>query len=536
MKKILTTLLLLIAFSSSAQTLVWKGKVDNDFFNEANWQDNSTLLAPTVGTIDPGVAITLPVSITNVTKKIIANGTINLSGVGVRLTIQNAWLSGVDITGSATSYVDVNLEGYLDLSSATPIGTISFISVNNNTAWVRLFNVRAQEVNLTKFRVNSNDFTLNDWGRIYKYYNNGAVLRPTYGDYPSTPLTVFYEADLKGSTDSFIPFTVHSLNSSPSNNTIESFILKKGYMVTFATELDGTGKSKVYIASEEDLVINVLPTMLNNTVSYIRVLPWNWITKKGIAHTTSQYTTLNATWRYDWNDNSSTSASLEWVPMSWGSSGTLPASITQRVNASLTHQMGFNEPDNVGQSGGYGNFTDYNVTVPLYKELMKIGCRLVSPGCEENGVFTYLEPFNNLAKASNVRIDAIAIHWSDWGSYSAAETGVTGQKIFDRFKIHLKKVYDMHGLPIWITEFNANPNRNATIQAEFMALALPYLESCEYVERYSWFQSPTNANLYTDQIEANGITPLGVIYRDQVSTPSIPESVVNQRNNLNLKN
>lgn len=534
MKKTLTMIALLIGLLLNAQTLVWKGTVDNDFFNEANWQNSSTLLAPTAGTINPGVAIVLPLSITNVTKKIIANGTINLGTA--TLTISNATLSGAAIIYGTS--VTIQEKGYIDLSDANPISGVPIINFQSDIAWLKLLNVKSSVVEYTYisiFRSNGQASVHGNNLRLDKYYLNGCVIR-LIGVFES-PMDIFSGVNLSG-TVGFLTssgaFTGTGISVIGDNN-LESFVLRKGYMATLSTNSDGTGKSKVYIASEEDLIINQLPAMLNNTVSFIRVLPWNWVTKKGIAHTTYQYLGLNATWRYDWNDNSATNASLEFVPMSWGSSGTLPASISQRIADRLTHQLGFNEPDNPGQSGGYNNFTDYNVTVPYYKELMKIGCRLVSPGCEESGVFTYLGPFNTLAKSSGVRIDAVAIHWSDWEGYSAGETGVSGQKIFDRFKIHLKKVYDMHGVPIWITEFNANPNRSAAIQEAFMTLALPYLESCEYVERYSWFQSPTNANLYVGQIEANGITPLGIIYRDHISTPSIPESVVNQRNNLNLK-
>lgn len=545
MKKILTMTALLIGFLLNAQTLVWKGTVDSDFFNEANWQNSSTLLAPTAGTINPGVAITLPISITNATKPVVAFGTINFGSVPI--VIGNATLSGTAINNG--NVLTLSSGGYIDLSSPTPLVGVPQINITSSIAWVRLTNVPPTSVDLAKFRVNGS-FTQyngisNNNMRIDNYYLNGSVVRPV--SVSNTPLSIYSGTFLSGtvgivssgdgfsgtSGSSFTETTIPTVG----NNNIESFVLKRGYMVTFATELDGTGKSKVYIASEEDLVVNVLPGMLRNSISFIRVLPWNWVTKKGIAHTTYTYPSLKATWRYDWNDNSNTTIGTEFVPMSWGSSGTtIPAIAIVRGFYGTTHQLGFNEPDNTEQSGQYNSFTDYNVTVPYYKELMKIGCRLVSPGCLESGVFGYLKLFNDLAKSSNVRIDAVAIHWSDWEGYSAGETGVTGQKIFDRFKIHLKKVYDMHGLPIWITEFNANPNRSPALQAEFMELALPYLESCDYVERYSWFQSANgNSELYVNQIEGNGITPLGIIYRDHVSTPSIPESVVNERNNLNLK-
>ena len=39
-------------------------------------------------------------------------------------------------------------------------------------------------------------------------------------------------------------------------------------MVTMAVNQDGTGKSKVFIASDEDLVVNVLPNILIDVISF----------------------------------------------------------------------------------------------------------------------------------------------------------------------------------------------------------------------------------------------------------------------------
>ena len=48
-----------------------------------------------------------------------------------------------------------------------------------------------------------------------------------------------------------------------------------------AVNADGTGKSQVFIASETDIEIHSLPESLQSNVSFIRVLPWNWVSKKG---------------------------------------------------------------------------------------------------------------------------------------------------------------------------------------------------------------------------------------------------------------
>ena len=524
----------LISTTAKAQNLTWKGTVDNDFFNELNWQNSSTLLPPSAGTIDPGVAIPLSMSINNATNKVVAKGDIFLGDNP--LSVEQAWLEATSI--SYAGAITIWERGYIDLTGEIPIIGTTQINLQSGLGWIRTYNYNPTEVfgNLmSRIRISGASAVYQSNLRLDNYYLNGCVIRSN--STTETSVKVYSGSNLTGLSTSLTTATLHTAFTLTSlYDNIESFVLQKGYMMTVATHPDGTGKSKVYIASEEDLVVNTLPTTLQNSISFIRVLPWNWVNKKGV---TNQNYTLNAQWRYDWGDSalSITNRNLEFTPMSWMSTGTTAPRIATRIAAyGTTHIMSFNEPDNLTQSGQYNNFTDFNAAVPFHKELMKIGCRIVSPGCLEDGVFGYLDNFNTLARLTDTRMDAISIHWSDWGNYTADEGTVTGLQIFNRFKVHLKKVYDTFGLPIWITEFNANPNRSAAVQSEFMTLALPYLESLDYVERYNWFQSANgNSDLYVGKVAANGLTPLGTIYQNQVSTPSIPERIVNERNNLNLK-
>ena len=74
-----TTLFLLFGFFANAQDIVWTGSaLNNDFFDEGNWKNSVTNLAPAIGTINPGVAINLPLKINTVTTTITAVGEINL--------------------------------------------------------------------------------------------------------------------------------------------------------------------------------------------------------------------------------------------------------------------------------------------------------------------------------------------------------------------------------------------------------------------------------------------------------------------------
>ena len=86
-------------------------------------------------------------------------------------------------------------------------------------------------------------------------------------------------------------------------------------MATFAENNDGTGNSKVFIASEEDIIIDELSEYLNNRISFIRVLPWNWVSKKGTAGDI-QY--MNNDWFYKWSNNGNSGLEREYTPMAWG--------------------------------------------------------------------------------------------------------------------------------------------------------------------------------------------------------------------------
>nr|WP_306455430.1 glycosyl hydrolase [Winogradskyella forsetii] len=304
-------------------------------------------------------------------------------------------------------------------------------------------------------------------------------------------------------------------------------------MVTVAVSEDGTGKSKNYIASEEDLIIDELPEYLMNDISFIRVIPWNWVNKKG---RTGPDTELNNTWKYLWSNTGNSSIELEYAPMSWGAGGADDDGDIELYKSKYkaTHVMGFNESDNCDdQSGQFANLCDTDVAVNLYKNLMKTGLRMVSPSCRENAPFGWLKEFHDKANLQDIRIDVIAVHWYDWGSGPTNSPNADPQAVFNRFVTYLENVHNLYGLPIWITEFNANPNRSTATNYGFMQLALPYLESLDYVERYVWYQPNSGVADYYDS-NGNTLTDVGTFYRDQISISSIPEATLSDDSNLDI--
>ncbi len=524
------TLILFLGLFTNAQTIVWTGSAaNNDFFDEANWKNSITEIAPDNNTIDAGQAINFQLQINNVATTINANGDIAL-GTG-SLNISLAKLAATSFSGGNVS---VNEEAYIDLSSATPLLNAVQVNFTSGIAWIKTLNSSAKIIsfnNLVQIKVNGSNAIYKTNLRLDNYYLKGCVIRANLAS--TSPLTIYDGFNLQGTSATITVNTIHSGTAiaNSMNNKIESFILKKGYMVTFAVGNDGTGKSKNYIASNEDLVINSLPRAIFNSISFIRVLPWNWVSKKGIGGT---ITGLDEDWYYRWLNSGESTIDREYAPMCFGLSGANDANdiLLYQGKYKATHVMGFNEPDNCNDQGGVNGGCIIANAVPIYKNLMKTGLRMVSPAGTEGAATGWLKDFNIAAKAQDVRIDAIAVHWYDWGNNPKLNTNPTAQEVFDRFKIYLTTIHNLYGLPIWITEFNANPYRSTAVNLGFMKLALPYLESLDYIERYAWFQPSSGVANYFD---ANGnYTDVGIYYKNAISNPSIPEATVDANNNLSL--
>ena len=248
---------------------------------------------------------------------------------------------------------------------------------------------------------------------------------------------------------------------------------------------------------------------------------------------------LNNTWYYRWNNQGTSDLQREYAPMAWGYGAANDDSdiLTYQSKYKSTHVLGFNEPDDCnGQSGQYNNMCDEGTAVAVYQNLMKTGLRMVSPACRQGAVFNWLNSFNQLAIENDIRIDVIAVHWYDWGSDPQNSINEDPQSIFDRFKNYLNDVYSLYSLPIWITEFNANKYRSVEVNSQFMELAIPYLESLDFIERYSWFEpNPVAPASYGngEYFEVDGnLTNIGEFYKNYPSKPAISQTFLIGSNNL----
>jgi len=304
-------------------------------------------------------------------------------------------------------------------------------------------------------------------------------------------------------------------------------------MAVMANGSNGHGHGKTFIAADSDLIVNNLSANLDNAISFVRVVPWKNSLKKGLGRQSERggysadeiIKAIEPGWFYDWGGTPGygrTRMQWEYVPMSWGPGGADASSIARYQGMTeATHLLGFNEPDYPdAQSGQYDNLYQVPVAVKYYKNLQEAGLRLGSPAPhEENsgGPRGWLTRFMNQAGAADIRVDFVAIHWYDWGSGPKNSPNADPHQVFLRFQKYVSVAYHRYKKPVWITEFNANPNRVRSVHDAFLREALPYLESLGYVERYAYFQ-PFGGN--GDFIANGSLTSTGEIYKNQVSGPA----------------
>ena len=327
-------------------------------------------------------------------------------------------------------------------------------------------------------------------------------------------LKLYPKANLQGEAQPF-ENGYHNQLADSINDRAVSFELAPGHIATFADNPDGTGPSRVYIAAEEKLSIN-LPPSLQKTVSFIRVSPWkNTHKKSACAAGTAMLDTLNVSWFYNWDSKGQSTESVQFVPMNWGKWKTIEMQeLGQRMDVS--HHLGFNEPDEPEQA----NMT-VDLAIEKFKLLQASGLRLGSPSPKDNQVGRdWLDEFMAKALKEGLRVDFIAVHY-----YKKSKP--------EQFRRWLDYVDKKYNLPIWVTEFNygATWNWKAKPNKEYVAGLISYLEMLDaaaYVERYSFYnwQPPSGFSIYASKDPAV-LNTAGEAFKNHRSQPSpIPRNYV----------
>jgi hypothetical protein len=231
---------------------------------------------------------------------------------------------------------------------------------------------------------------------------------------------------------------------------------------------------------------------------------------KGVANSAcADLVTLGVGWWYNWTQSPGACASPPFVPMIWGHTGNeqtaagITSAISNFVKAGYKNVLGFNEPDNTGQSN-----ISVTTAISLWPSFNDLSVRIGSPATQGNSTgLTWIQSFMNQVNADttgNLRVDFIASHWYGWnaGSCDASATNL---------EAWLKQIEAIAGnRPIWLTEWgclNQSNTSTAVVQA-FFSGAIAMFAKHPRLERYAWYPWTTNNEL----IASGALTSLGTVF------------------------
>lgn len=443
--------------------------------------------------------------------------------ISLQITAQNAILvENNKVTVANLGGNNYTVGSNAELRISNPITANGTVNLTNDSGWLILDGVLPSEaiaVHFSYISVNGQPAVNNVNIRVTNYLR-GCVIMPHAPNYEA--LSLYKDTGFAGEEMKCIPFKYYKIADLGSfDNTISSFKLKKGYMATFAQNENGTGFSKVFIADTQDIEISTLQVGLNDKVSFVRLFPWRYTEKKGFAsglpdfnRTVTPVKLTNSGWFYHWGTASAEDLTdKEFVSMKWNAKSLTDYRWQEILDINYSnHLLGFNEPDGATQ----GNMT-LDEMLLYWPKMMESGMRLGSPAPAGNTQLLY--DFIDKCDELNYRVDFVAIH--DYGEGTALA-----------FYNKCKAVYDRTGRPIWITEFNSGGTWTKTTPT-YPEISIRIAEIMEkydtegIIERYSIFNFDENVNnfggvqnravFYTPAIPNYTFTPLGVVYRDNVS-------------------
>ena len=280
-------------------------------------------------------------------------------------------------------------------------------------------------------------------------YRHGSIVLP-YGD-ACHPLTTYKGTSQTGESKSDWNINDYYTSLGEWDNAIQSFTLKRGYMVTMANHSDGTGYSHCFIADRGDITVT-LPADMLQSVSFLRIFQWRWPSKKGYAgKDLTPMGLMNVTWFYQWNSETNDYDNYDYTPQRHHETGNSNGGEykwrwpewSNINNKPYAHVLGMNEPDNT--SGSNEIYMSVSDLINHHKEYLTSGMRIGTFACT-NPRSSWVEEYVSLCEARNYRVDFVATHYYLGGQSPAACIN------------SLKALYTATNLPVWVTEWNNGAN------------------------------------------------------------------------------
>ena len=354
------------------------------------------------------------------------------------------------------------------ITNTTPFTTAGSIDIQNPDATVIFQNIRPSDVisnYLSKVTCNGTKLTNNNNCRV-SIYLHGAIVMPhsdtkNADGTPFYPVTFYTGDNFEGESMQYNGDARQT--TGPWVDTVRSFKLKRGHMLTVANMANGTGYSHCYIANSKDIEVQ-MPKELAGKLGFFRIFRWQWPSKKGSCDVGPE--NLAAPWHYNWGAGSSSGTNFEYVPQrhhdagnsngqgwkgAWSDWGAINA-----ADGTCTHVLGQNEPDN---TSGAGEVYTYNLEIPENPrencatstladhaaEFLYSGMRIGTYACCNPSTW-WTTPYVNWCRENNIRVDFIATHF-----YIGSQSP---QGCIDR----CWALYNETGLPVWVTEWNNGAN------------------------------------------------------------------------------
>lgn len=407
------------------------------------------------------------------------------------------------------------------VTNAVPMGNTQ-IQLNHDDAWLILENVRPSAVvnkYLGNITIHGEPAKNGNNCRVAIYLDGAVVISQNQSTY--LPFIGFKDALCAGESYPLYTGTNALGDNDQANNRIQSFVLKRGYMATVATNKDGTGYSRVFVADHQDLVMNELPTALNRRISYVNIKKWNYVSKKGWSSTEGQDAIntegalVKTTWFYTWSADKSNQLDMEYVPMNTHQYWPSVSSIAAKTES--THMLSINEPEHSEQhtncscnENKHGTVSAWTATTwtPRYQTT---GMRIGSP-CPTDA--SWLKEYIGHVDDMAYRCDFVTFH-AYWGSNEASTV--------DSWYSQLKAIYNATGRPIWLTEFNngaswtSETKPSYSVNGEKIKQIIQMLEDAPFIERYciyNWDDWHLAVLTWDNNTNNWWVNPAGQAYRD----------------------
>ncbi len=244
---------------------------------------------------------------------------------------------------------------------------------------------------------------------------------------------------------------------------------------------------------------------------------------KGVANSPcAARTALNVSWYYNWEQTETEpctggagGAGGAFVPMIWGhtgaeqTAGSIQSAVAGFVSKGYKYVLGFNEPDNTGQSN-----IAVATAITLLPSFDNAAIAVGTPATQANatGQTWFKDYMGQVAANTELRADFIALHWYGWNAGSCDAQA-------SQLESYIKYAEGFPGnRPIWLTEWGCL-NLSAPTTAGVVAFykgAVAVFAKHPRVVRYAWYPwSPANCALNNSD---GSLTDLGVAYAAQPAT------------------